>query len=141
MPDPVEIQAVTCAWTCGVGHTRRGMRLRAAATYHPTFPLRYTTSQPFWLLVPGGWALPREWLQLALDGEQAGVFDAECGNLQIVREAAELRVEMRGPDGDAVLWLPVAAVRELLGRSLVLVPLGAEFGHIDWSGVAWGSAA
>lgn len=133
-----EIRAYTPGWWCR--DTRRDFQTRATApTYHPAFQLLYDTTRPFWVRVLGCRDLPRDWLRLALGGEVAGVFDVECGDVQVCREGATVRLDLRGRAGDSVLWLPAAAVAGFLALTLALVPFGAE--HVDWDVLTRGTAA
>jgi hypothetical protein len=132
-----EIRAYTRGWWCRA--TPRDSQPRAAAEYHPAFQLLYDTTRPFWIRVLGSRDIPRDWLKLALGGEQAGALDNECGDLQVSGQGAVVRLDLHGHAGQSVLWLPAAALAEFLARTLLLVPFGAE--HIDWDDLTRGSAA
>lgn len=133
-----EIQAVTHGWWFNGGGTR-GIPARAAATYHPRFPMVYNPAQPFWLGVFEGWDFPRDWIHRALDGEPVGLV--ECGGVRIAREVADLRFDLRAAASSGVLWLPAGAVAAFLARTELLVPFGSEGDRVDWDGLTKGSAA
>lgn len=134
-----EIRAYTRGWWYFA--TPRELQTRAAAPCHPAFQLLFDTSRPFWIRVFGCRDVPRDWVEAALEGREAGVLDGGQDGLRVTRDGAEVRVEWRDRGGGTTLWLPAAAVSEFLARTLVLVPFGAEGGHIDWSSLARGSAA
>jgi Streptomyces sporulation and cell division protein, SsgA len=130
-----EIKRYTPGWYA----TPRELETLVSAPYKPACQMLFDTGRPFWIRVLGARDVPRDWLRLALGGEQAGVFDAECGDLQVCREGATVRLDLRARDGDSVLWLPAAAVAGFLALTLALVPFGAE--HVDWDELTRGTAA
>lgn len=79
---------------------------------------------------PIRWVFARDLLAAGLD-RRTGDGDVVVWPTQDAQDRPAVHLRLRSPNGDALLEAPVDAVAAFLAETARLVPLGAEYQHLD----------